>query len=228
MSTYTPICFSCGFILCSINLPQYSCPSCFKSLWTDAQRSGIISQIDGELAARIAKEIADAERIAEEARKAAGAFPVLSGTIAPLPSPSPTPHNNKPSSYKVMSLTQKKNNKVVVSSYTSAPQPPSRAQSPAEAEPVRVPPPPNEVEYAKTRPDPARPWQNLTGGGATYVPLARLDGDDSQLDGRDDEEGGLKTRPRRRKKNKGKARDGEGGVDGGTQDRGDAYASINA
>lgn len=64
-----------------MNLPQYSCPSCFKPLWTDAQRSGIISQIDGELAASLAKEIADAERAAEEARKAAGAFPVLSGTI---------------------------------------------------------------------------------------------------------------------------------------------------
>ena len=216
MSTYTPICFSCGFILCSINLPQYSCPSCFKSLWTDAQRSGIISQIDGELAARIAKEIADAERVAEEARKAAGAFPVLSGTIASLPSPSTTPPNKKPSSYKVMSLTQKKNHKIVVSSYTSAPQPPSRAESPAEAEPVRVPPPPNEVRYAKTWPDPARPWQNFTGGGATYVPLARLDGDDSQLDGRDDEEGGSKARSRRRRKNKGKAKDDEGVADGGT------------
>ena len=93
---------------------------------------------------------------------------------------------------------------------------------------MRVPPPPNEVRYVKTRPDPARPWQNLTGGGATYVPLARLDGDDSQLDGRDDGEGGSMTRSRRRRKNKGKAKDGEGGVDGGTQDRGGVYASSNA
>ncbi|EDR02778.1 uncharacterized protein LACBIDRAFT_332064 [Laccaria bicolor S238N-H82] len=82
-------------------------------------------------AARITKEIEDAERAAEEAKKAAGAFPVLSlsGPIpsfpSPSPSPVPTPPNNKPSSYKVMSLTQKKkNNKVVVSSYTSTPQPP--------------------------------------------------------------------------------------------------------
>lgn len=93
---------------------------------------------------------------------------------------------------------------------------------------MRVPAPPNEVEYAKTRPDPARPWQNLTGGGATYVPLARIDVDYSQLDNRDEEEGGSKTRSTRRKKNKGKARDDEGGADGGTQDRGEAHGSGNA
>lgn len=93
---------------------------------------------------------------------------------------------------------------------------------------MRVPPPPNEVKYAKTRPDPARPWQNLTGGGATYVPLARLDGDDSQLDGRRDEEGGSKTRSSRRRKNKGKGKVDEGGADGGTQDQSEAYGSGNA
>lgn len=73
---------------------------------------------------------------------------------------------------------------------------------------MRVPPPPDEVAYAKTRPGPARPWENLIGGGATYVPLARLD---DEMDGRDDEEGGSNTRSRRRRKNKVKAREDEGG-----------------
>ncbi|KAF8160028.1 hypothetical protein B0H34DRAFT_705881 [Crassisporium funariophilum] len=181
LSLYSPICLSCGLILCAVNLPQYCCPHCGKVLMTGTLKESLINQLDSQLASTITKELEDKERAIEEARKAVGAFPSLSGSSSPslLSSPSPHPAVTPPSrqTHKVMSLTQ--NKKVVVSSYTSTPvssRPVSRNEDIAE-EPIRVPPPPPAPKHAHDRPTRERPWENLIKGGVTYVPRQRLDDD---------------------------------------------------
>lgn len=81
-----------------------------KTLMTDTHRESIINQIDLQLASAIAQETEQKERALEEARKAIGAFPSLSGSPAPEISPTTS------QTHKVMSLKQ--NNRVLVSSYT--------------------------------------------------------------------------------------------------------------
>jgi hypothetical protein len=133
----------------------------------------------------LAKEAADRERVLEEARREAGAFPALGptpsgkvlqsmsskGSNRPTPTPSP-----QPETHKVLSLKGSgKKGKAIMSSYTPVA---SRAASRSESEvenaedevTVRVPPPPAQVSFSKDRPDPARPWTNLQGCKVKYIP----------------------------------------------------------
>lgn len=176
LSTYNPICNSCGLILCSINVPQYACPHCATPLLTGAARTSLAAKLELQRDETIAREVADRERAIEAAKKAEGAFPsllgVASGNVA-RPSPSPSPARsyspNPVQPHKVMSLSAKK---VIVSSYTTTPNP-SRPASRAEAEeePVRVPPPPKEVAFSRAQRPANRPWQNLDDVDLMYVPL---------------------------------------------------------
>jgi len=170
LSPYTPICRSCGLIICSINLPQYCCPHCMKTLLTDvSHRESIIHQIDLQLASVIAQEAEQKERALEEARKVVGAFPSLSGG-----SPAPEiPPPAAPQTHKVLSLKQ--NNRVVVSSY--APTLPAPKSDQLEDEPDRILPPPSEPLFSRALPTRDRPWENLLKGASTYIPKHRLDDD---------------------------------------------------
>ncbi|KAF5328193.1 hypothetical protein D9619_013384 [Psilocybe cf. subviscida] len=200
LSPYTPICKSCGLILCSVNLPHHACPHCGSDLLSaPTVRDSLIDQIDTQLAETIAKEIAERERAIEEAHRAAGAFPTLSNAppggqsgFPPPPSAAHIAPQPVRQTHKVMSLTGGSNRKVMVSSYTSTPvtsRPASRAET-VEPEPERVPPPHAEPLHAPGQPESRRPWENLLGESITYVPPSRLD----------DGAGGSKT-PSRRNRN---------------------------
>ncbi|TFK39646.1 hypothetical protein BDQ12DRAFT_603886 [Crucibulum laeve] len=208
LSIHTPICQSCGLVLCELNLPQYCCPFCSKSLLTLAARGDILEQLESQLATTIAKEIEDRERAIDEAKRAAGAFPTLSGSSPRSGSPAPSPPTLRSSTqtHKVMSLGKSK--KVTVSSYTTTTIP-SRPLSrhEIEDEPVRVPPPSSEVSHAKRRPDSSRPWENLLHPGAHYIPPPPEDENHSKA-----------PPSRRKRKNKSKGKENESATGDGIRE----------
>ncbi|TDL19370.1 hypothetical protein BD410DRAFT_680526, partial [Rickenella mellea] len=77
LSLYTPICFYCGLILCKQNLPYHACPHCSTVLLSEAKSSALIDQLERNVTETLANEAAERDRVAEEARRAAGAFPTL-------------------------------------------------------------------------------------------------------------------------------------------------------
>jgi predicted RNA-binding Zn-ribbon protein involved in translation (DUF1610 family) len=170
LSTYNPICHACGLILCELNLPQYACPSCASVLYTPATLSTRHARIELQISEQLAKEAEEREQAIENARQAAGAFPTLAGgTPPPLPLSKPQPQQ----AHKVISLNSK-TKKVVVSSYRASPPPPTSTPVSVQEEdiPIREPPPPTEVSYAKARINPSRPWADLRQGARVvrYVP----------------------------------------------------------
>lgn len=202
LSPYSPICNSCGLILCSLNLPQYRCASCDTVLMTEPVRASLINQLESELASVIAKEEEAREKAIEEAQKSVGAFPTLSATTQPISTPSPIPAAaTQPQTHKVLSLTSKK--RAIVTSYTTTPaqsRPVSRNESIEEEQPVYVPKPSQEPPYSKERPKPDRPWENLMNRGVMYRPRKRLD------------DGATSSTPSSRKKRGNKAKDKENEV----------------
>ncbi|KAJ7904633.1 hypothetical protein B0H14DRAFT_2312648, partial [Mycena olivaceomarginata] len=173
LSIYSALCRSCGLILCEVNLPQYDCPHCAASLLTATQRDALIARIEEQIAETLTKEALLRERAAEEARRAVGAFPTLGNTTPSRLPPAPA----APQTRTVMSLNSK-TKKVTVSSFStpspSSSRPVSRAES-IDEEPVRVHAPPTEVPFAAAaKQDPLRPWKDLSGGGAVYIPPPNL------------------------------------------------------
>lgn len=196
MSSYSPLCTTCGLVLCSINLPQYSCPHCATPIVTATIRASLVAQLESQISETIAREIQDQERSLAEARQAAGAFPTLAGPTGNPPAFSP-PVSNVNQTHKVLSLNSK-TKKVIVSSYTTTPvssRPVSRAES-EEEEPIRVPPPPTEVVHSTKRVGHSRPWENLGDCRLEYVPLARVD-----------VQGGSKVPGKKGRNNKGKGKE---------------------
>ncbi|KAF9554934.1 hypothetical protein CPC08DRAFT_712457 [Agrocybe pediades] len=189
LSPYIPMCQSCGFILCDVNHPRYSCPSCQTNLLSSSRvKQTIMSQIESELGATLAMELEEKEKALEEAQKAAGAFPQLlasSSSSMAQPTPAPPP---QPQTHKVLSLqsTGKKSRRVIVSSYTTTPPPQSRPDSrnsnDLADEPVdRVPHPLLEPIHSPNPPkSQSRPWENLIHGAVSYKPQPRLDDDASK------------------------------------------------
>jgi len=171
LSTYTPICRSCGLILCAVNLPQYCCPDCMNPLVTGSAQDALIAQLESELTSTIANEVEAKERVAEEARRVAGMFPSLppsSSSASPSPGAAQKAHANptKPT-HKVMSLTGS-HQRVVVSSYMNKPPAKSTIET-EDTEPQRVrPPAPPPVTTIQPNPD--RPFENFIHGGVTYKP----------------------------------------------------------
>ncbi|EAU89952.2 hypothetical protein CC1G_08434 [Coprinopsis cinerea okayama7 len=214
LSPYTPICKACGLVLCSINAPQHPCPHCLTPLLDATTRDDLVLRLTADLSHTIAREIEARERAIEEARRAAGSFPTLSGAPPPPSSSSaggiPPPHPM--ASHKVLSLTGK-NNRVIVSSYTPKPKvtPPSAGQGKdgeEEENVVRTPPPPDEPPYARRKPGPDRPFENMLGGGGIYVPppLPEPSKEDAKRGGGSGEGG---RGGGRRKKGKGKEKEKE-------------------
>ncbi|KAJ6515775.1 hypothetical protein C8R45DRAFT_810804 [Mycena sanguinolenta] len=202
LSTYSALCRNCGLVFCEINLPQYSCPHCSASLLTNTQRDALIARLEEQIEETLTKEALLRERAAEEARRAAGAFPTLGNATSRPPPPA------APQTRTVISLSSK-TKKVTVSSFTtpspSPSRPASRAESPEE-EAVRVRAPPAEVPFAPAaKVDPLRPWKDLSGGGAIYIPPPNLD-DAEDLRG-----------PGQKRQGKGKAKENEAGQPGSSR-----------
>ncbi|KAF9259800.1 hypothetical protein L218DRAFT_873768 [Marasmius fiardii PR-910] len=194
LSPYTPICRSCGLILCILNLPQYSCPSgdCLSSLlsYSPHAKESLIHQLESQLVETLAKETADRERAIEEAKREAGAFPTLGhshgGSSSSLAPPTSTPGSKSgspastrpstPQQHKVLSLNSK-TKKVVVTTTTTTVKPvrPNEKENEGELEEevVRVPPPPSQVVSVKGKPDPNRPWKNFRNASVKYVSTSK-------------------------------------------------------
>jgi Putative zinc finger motif, C2HC5-type len=189
------LCTSCGFILCVVNLPHFACPSCSQALLTPSDRTGLIARFESELASTLAREAEARKQAEKEAQKAAGAFPVLS--VSGMASSLTPPPIAVPEAHKVLSLNSK-TKKVIVSSYLpGSSRPASRGLYEAEAEDEVVHvlrPSGADVVYAKGFVSKERPWENLRGEGATYVPPARVDSGPQEKT-----EGGQGSRKRRGK-----------------------------
>ncbi|PCH44010.1 hypothetical protein WOLCODRAFT_138749 [Wolfiporia cocos MD-104 SS10] len=177
LSSYTPLCQSCGLILCTLHPPHFPCPHCASPLLTPDARNALIKSLDAQITDVLAREEEARVQAAEAARRAAGEFPTLSAAAA-ANSRSTTPvQEAERQTHRVLSL---KATKIMVSSYA-----PSRSSSrsgtstparePEEREPERVPPPPSEVVCAPRAPGPERPWENFRGLNVTYIASPRAE-----------------------------------------------------
>ncbi|EED78342.1 predicted protein [Postia placenta Mad-698-R] len=174
LSQHAPICRSCGLILCTLNLPHFACPHCAAPLLIPAARDALLATITASIVDTLAREEAARERAAEEARTAAGAFPVLAPT-SNAPGADRLAAHPANQSHKVLSLNPK-TKRVTVASYR-APSPAARPQGKGkgkertdEEDERRVPPPPQVVVHSAMDVGVDNPWTNLRGGRATYVP----------------------------------------------------------
>ncbi|KAI0741751.1 hypothetical protein C8Q80DRAFT_1221675 [Daedaleopsis nitida] len=179
LSTYTPVCRSCGLILCDLNLPNYACPHCGDALLTPSARESRVQTLEARIEETLAQEEADRQRAIQMARAAEGAFPTLSAAASRAGTPVSDAQASHPvnQTHKVLSLDSK-TRKVKVSSYT----PPAVSRT-ASAEKVkvkepepeykRVPAPPAEVACSAGLPNTQRPWANTRGLNVTYVPPGR-------------------------------------------------------
>lgn len=112
LSTYTPVCHTCGLPLCSLNLPYHPCPHppCRTSLLSStpdpfrAQIQPLVARIETEIRDQLKKEENERVLAAEELRIREGAFPILRPSPSPTPSPSPGNHLQD-RGYAVMSLS---------------------------------------------------------------------------------------------------------------------------
>ncbi|TFK62601.1 hypothetical protein BDN72DRAFT_848487 [Pluteus cervinus] len=190
LSTYRPICLSCGLILCNLNLPQFACPHCTVPLFTPSTRSELLTQLEQERDTLLTREALERDRAVMVAKQAQGAFPSLpgsrSGSGSPSPAPgqsraptrTPTPSTSTP--HKVLSLTGNKNGgkRVIVSSYTTKPVSQTFVTEDTkekEVELTRVPPPPSEVVHMKGTRDRLRPWKNFDQPDLMYAPAPQQD-----------------------------------------------------
>lgn len=188
LSTYTPLCGSCGLALCSLHRPHFVCPSCDIPLLTVSKRSGLIQDLDKQIEETLKKEDEERLREAEQARARAGEFPSLPGasqSAAPQSIMNPGSTNPQP---KILTLSYGKNKSKnpTVTNFHSAPRaavhPSSSRASPTLADDMqedgmRVPRPPVDVTVYSV--DPNRPWANLramTGGSSGPVYVGRSSG----------------------------------------------------
>ncbi|OCF38491.1 hypothetical protein I317_07733 [Kwoniella heveanensis CBS 569] len=97
LSSYTPLCQSCGLVICSLHPAHLPCPSCAHALSTPAQLARLILRLEVEIENQLAKEErqrqeAERERLARLAAEAGGgAFPTLNGRV-----PTPVYRSNTP------------------------------------------------------------------------------------------------------------------------------------
>jgi hypothetical protein len=154
LSVYTPLCLSCSLPLCILQLPHLPCPSCSSHLLTPTAKTRLLSTLRSELAQQLAREQAERDRIAEEAREKAwtesggGRFPTLaSGIVGGTASTGATMVKKEESGRKVLSLNGK-TGKARVQTFVPKPPPPppeeikSRGEKPVEEEDTgRIGPP---------------------------------------------------------------------------------------
>ncbi|EIM86403.1 uncharacterized protein STEHIDRAFT_42338, partial [Stereum hirsutum FP-91666 SS1] len=81
LSSHTPLCTSCGLILCALQPPYFPCPHCSSPLLTPSQQLSHLSSLALQLSETLEREENQRLQAIENAKKAAGAFPVLGATI---------------------------------------------------------------------------------------------------------------------------------------------------
>ena len=154
-SEYTPLCNSCGLILCTLHAPHRPCPHCIAPLLDASARNALLVQLDEQRAHVLAEEALERQRAAEALRKAEGAFPALGGGGAP-----------KGAGGGVLSF-DRQTKRVRVEAYRV------KEEVDREEALLRVPPPISvkEVQYLRLPRGPATRWAVLMGGksGAKYV-----------------------------------------------------------
>ncbi|KAJ7076984.1 hypothetical protein B0H15DRAFT_789995 [Mycena belliarum] len=175
LSPHAPLCRACGLVVCTLNSPAYACPSCTVPLLAAPQRTALLDRLDAQITALLTHEAAERTRKAEEVRLAVGAFPTL--TAGPVGQQQP----HQPQTRMVLSLDAK-TKRVTVSALTSAPAPSARSSPtptrPGTPEEERAGRPPAAVSFARAALlDTRRPWRDLVGGGAVYIPPPALDGE---------------------------------------------------
>ena len=163
LSNYTPICRTCGLILCSMNLPQHACPFCSGALLSPEEKRSLVASLEKQIEDIQAREKEERQREAQQAKRAAGEFPTL---LASMGTKQPSQVPGGP--HKVLSVKSvaRGKSKVVVSSssYSSTPvgsRPASRGPDQEEEQAPRVPHPGREPKYADRVVDPERPYENL-------------------------------------------------------------------
>ena len=184
MSSYTPLCKHCGLILCELNLPCYACPHCKSSLLSPNAANALVSSLEELIIDTLEREDLARREAAEEARRAAGAFPTLGGPLADATLRSHNSSATNPTSiethpvnrqHKVLSLNStSKGKRVTVTSYKTVPPAATSSvvkvsQEPPEPVMKRVPRPPKEV-MCLSKVDAERPWRNTRVEPVTYIP----------------------------------------------------------
>ncbi|KIO17425.1 hypothetical protein M407DRAFT_32918 [Tulasnella calospora MUT 4182] len=191
LSHYTPICPSCGLVLCTLHNPVAPCPFCQSPLLSPNDRNIVLVKLLAEKEEILRKEEKFRRREELEIQllkliaDGGGEFPTLgpkggSGTSTPHERPPPTPE--PPTTRKVLSLAGKGGGTTLTTFTPKAPPPTARPKPPPPkvlskedlAEIERLKPvlcPPTEVPFVKDVPvDEERPWKNLGGDGLVYIP----------------------------------------------------------
>jgi len=165
ISPHTPLCMSCGLILCELNQPYRPCPfkPCGQDLLAGQARAALIDSLKEKVVQTIAEEEDIRRKEEEERRRAAGAFPELG------PGSSPTPTKSSPAAaHKVLSLTQK--GAILTTTRKVLTPPPAQSSKVDTAVPVpRVPAPPQQPVRFLSR-DLKGDWESLRSSRMVYVP----------------------------------------------------------
>jgi len=131
LSPYTPICLSCGLIICDLHQPFWICPHgpCSSVLLSPAARDTLLARLDAQISETVIKEAQARLQAIEDARAAEGAFPALASTmgagaaggasVGEAGASDPLRSHPANQTRKVLSLTgSKRGGKVIVTSYT--------------------------------------------------------------------------------------------------------------
>ncbi|KIR58663.1 hypothetical protein I314_05502 [Cryptococcus bacillisporus CA1873] len=178
LSPYTPICQTCGLIICTLHAPHLPCPSCAHPLYNAAQLSRLILKVETDLENQLEKERMEElgrERERQEmllAESGGGQFPSLTAGSA-----SATGTNNVPlgGARKVISIGAKDKEKgramVTATTYrnwssTSSRRPKTPPPENIMPRPRSIPVDQNKAEKELTkvlnwRKEEGRPWGNM-------------------------------------------------------------------
>lgn len=182
LSPYTPLCTSCGLVLCELNEPYRSCPfkpACGQALLSPQARSALIDSLNEKVAITLVEEENVRRREEEDRRRAAGAFPTLGPAgpglgLGPAAATAAGAKSAPAAPHKVLSLTQKgavltTTRKIKTTTTTSTMAPVAAFKSDTTIPVHRIPPPPQEpVRYPAdtTRGE----WESLRSTRMVYVP----------------------------------------------------------
>ncbi|WVF72285.1 hypothetical protein IAT40_007097 [Kwoniella sp. CBS 6097] len=156
LSSYTPLCQSCGLIICSLHPAHLPCPSCAHPISTPAQLARLILRLEVEIENQLAKEErqrqeAERERLARLAAEAGGgAFPTLNGrTPTPNSTASASAAAGAAAARKVISIggggagkgKGKGKSTITTTTYKPSPSPSNGNGTPASKSRANTPPP---------------------------------------------------------------------------------------
>lgn len=182
VSEYTPLCPSCGLVLCALQPPHRPCPHCAVPLLAPPARAALVAQLEELRASTLKEEAVAREREAEELRLAEGAFPALlssggGGAGAGASGGGGGAGRGGGGGRRVLRVDSR-TKRIRVESYgVSRSGLGSEEEAEADVDGTltpapRVPPPSWEVEYVRVQRGPATRWVDLKGDvTAKYVAL---------------------------------------------------------